>query len=145
MYLTKYEPYVRLNKLQRDIDRLLGSDVYKDDDTNFAINAWSPAVDIKEEETRYVLHADIPGVDPKDIEVTLDNGILTVKGHKETETKKEADKYQRVERFSGQFIRRFTLPDTVNGDAVTAKTDKGVLEISIPKAEKGVSKRIEVK
>jgi HSP20 family protein len=145
MYVTKYEPYVRLNKLQRDIDRLLGCDVYKDDDINFAINAWSPAVDIKEEESRYVLHADIPGVDPKDIEVTLDNGILTVKGHKETETKKDADKYQRVERFSGQFIRRFTLPDTVNGDAVTAKIDKGVLEITIPKAEKGVSKRIEVK
>ena len=143
MYLTRYEPYTRLNKLQRDLDRLFGGDT--NSDTQFEVNAWSPAVDIKEEETQYVLHADVPGVDPKDIEVTLDNGVLTVKGHKETETKKEEDKYQRIERFSGQFVRRFSLPDTVNADAVTAKTDKGVLEIVIPKTEKVLSKRIEVK
>lgn len=143
MYLTRYEPYTRLTKLQRDLDRLFGGDV--SGDTQFEVNAWSPAVDIKEEETQYVLHADVPGVDPKDIEVTLDNGVLTVKGHKETEIKKEEDKYQRIERFSGQFVRRFSLPDTVNADAVTAKTDKGVLEIVIPKTEKVLSKRIEVK
>lgn len=144
MNLTRYEPYFSLTKLQRDLDRLLGVD-YKNDDTTFAVPTWSPAVDIKEEDKQYVLHADVPGVDPKDIEVTLDNGVLTVKGHKETETKNESDKYQRVERFSGQFVRRFSLPDTVNADAVTAKTEKGVLEIIIPKADKPQSKRIEVK
>lgn len=144
MYVTRYEPYTRLNKLQRDLDRLFGGDS-KEGDAQFEVSAWSPAVDIKEEEKQYVLHADVPGVDPKDIEVTLDNGVLTVKGHKETEIKKEDDKYQRIERFSGQFVRRFSLPDTVNTEAVTAKTDKGVLEIIIPKTEKPLSKRIEVK
>lgn len=144
MNLTRYEPYFGLTKLQRDLDRLLGG-TYKDDDNGFAVPSWSPAVDIKEEEKQYVLHADVPGVDPKDIEVTLENGVLTIKGHKETETKSDNDKYQRVERFSGHFVRRFSLPDTVDADGVTARTEKGVLEIVIPKAEKAQSKRIEVK
>lgn len=106
--------------------------------------AWAPAVDIKEEADKFIVHADVPGVDPKDIEVTLENGVLTISGSREEEKKEEREGYSRVERMSGKFFRRFMLPESVNEDKVTAKTDKGVLRITIPKSEKQKARRISV-
>ncbi|HKS93520.1 MAG TPA: Hsp20/alpha crystallin family protein, partial [Gammaproteobacteria bacterium] len=106
---------------------------------------WIPAVDIKEEDQRFLIHADVPGVDPKDIEITMEDGILTLKGERKGETREERDGYRRVERVSGQFFRRFTLPDTADAEGVSAKGVNGVLEISIPKQPKAQPRRITVK
>ncbi|HSC46834.1 MAG TPA: Hsp20/alpha crystallin family protein [Gammaproteobacteria bacterium] len=107
--------------------------------------AWTPTVDIKEEAGRYVIHADVPGVDPKDIEVTLDEGVLTLSGERKSESRTEEDGWKRVERVSGQFLRRFTLPETVDAEGVSARGANGVLEIVIPKQAKVQPKKIEVK
>lgn len=105
---------------------------------------WAPAVDVREEDDRYVVKADIPGVDPKDIEVTLENGVLTVSGER-TEEKKESEKgFNRVERVSGSFRRSFSLPEDADGENISAAGKNGVLEIAIPKAEQKKPKKIKV-
>ena len=92
----------------------------------------------------FVISADVPGVEPKDIEISMENNTLTIKGNRTLERKTKEEKYSRVERFSGTFYRQFTLPDHVNSEAIKAKGNHGVLEIIIPKKERHVPKRIRV-
>lgn len=105
---------------------------------------WAPAVDLKENKKAYVVKVDIPGVDPKDIDVTLENGVLTVRGERKEEHREEGENFHRVERFSGSFARQFSLPDAAD-DGVEAKMKDGVLEIHVPKSEKAVARKIEIK
>ena len=141
MAITRYEPWGLLNQLQRELDRTYEGG---EDSGSIATAEWAPAVDIKEENDRFVLHADIPGVKPEDIDVSMEDGVLTIKGEKQTETKTEKEGYKRIERTSGSFYRRFSLPDTADSEAVTAKSKHGVLEIVIPKREAVQLKKISV-
>lgn len=109
-----------------------------------AVLGWRPQIDIKEEAERYVVRADIPGVDPKNIEITLDGGMLTIRGSRMEEDKDEREGYRRVERFSGEFFRRFSLPDVADAAKVSAHAEKGVLEITIPKVAASKARRIKV-
>ena len=122
-------------------DRLLS--LFKNDASIGAME-WAPAVDIEEEAERFVIRADLPGVDPKDVEVTLDNGVLSIRGERKEEKTEEREGYRLAERFSGSFFRRFTLTDAADDDAVTARSDKGVLEIIVPKSKQSKAKRITV-
>jgi HSP20 family protein len=103
-----------------------------------------PAVDIKEEAQQFVIEADIPGVDPKDIEIFMENGVLTLKGERQSVNEEEAKNYKRVERTHGTFYRRFSLPDTADAEKVTASGQNGVLQITIPKRELALSRKITV-
>lgn len=105
---------------------------------------WMPAVDIREEDKQYLLTADIPGVNRKDIEITLEEGVLTVKGARNTETDVSAAGYRRRERTHGTFMRQFTLPDTVNATSISAVAKDGVLKITIPKQDKPEARKITV-
>jgi HSP20 family protein len=141
MALTRYEPFNVLSQLQRELDR------FREGDENagrIATAEWAPAVDIKEEQDRFLIQADIPGVSPEDIDVSMENGVLTIKGEKNTEAKTEKDNYKRVERIYGSFYRRFSLPDTADNNAISAKCRNGVLEIVIPKREAVKPKKISV-
>lgn len=140
MAITRYEPWSLLNQLQKELER---SQEGKTSESSVA--EWAPAVDIKEEVDKFVIHADIPGVKPEDIEISMEAGVLTVKGQKESEAKTEKEGYKRVERSYGSFYRRFSLPDSADGDAINAKSKYGVLEIIIPKREAVKPKRIDVK
>jgi HSP20 family protein len=143
MQLTRFEPWSFVDLLQRDLDRLSQSR-YDKPDTDGAVANWTPAVDIAEQTDRFVLHADVPGVDPADIEITMDNGVLTLAGERRSESAAEEDGFRRVERATGRFFRRFTLPDTADADNITAKSHNGILEISIPKLPEVRSRRITV-
>lgn len=147
MNMTRYQPYGLINQLHSDINRLFGTNVIRggDEDTAAVTADWVPAVDIREEQDRYLLRADVPGVDPKDIEITMENGVLTVRGERSTSVDEDRNGYRRVERFSGRFFRRFTLPDTADAENITATGNNGVLEIVIPKHAKVQPRRIEVK
>ena len=112
---------------------------------NSYVNSWNPAVDIREEKDKFLIMADIPGVDPKDIEITMEDGVLTVKGERYSKTKNDDEMYKSLERSSGSFYRRFSLPDTADGEHIEAKGNNGVLEITIPKHEKVQPRKIEVK
>lgn len=141
MAITRYQPWGLLNQLQRELERAHEGSA---GDGSIATAEWAPAVDIKEENDKFVLHADIPGVKPEEIEVSMENGVLTIKGEKKTEANTEKEGYKRVERTYGSFYRRFSLPDTANADAINAKSKNGVLEIVIPKRESIKPKKINV-
>jgi HSP20 family protein len=143
--LVRYDPWSLVNRLQGDLDRLAGqSPRFLDDDTAGATTDWVPAVDIKEEDARFLMEADVPGVRPDDIEITMENGVLTLRGKRASESRTERDGYRRVERVTGRFFRRFTLPDTADAEAIEAKFNNGVLEVSIPKLPKVQPRRINV-
>ena len=145
MNMIHYEPWGALRTLRDDMNRLLTGALDGEDGSSVVTSRWAPAVDIKEEADRFVIHADIPGVDPKDIEVTLDNGVLTIRGERRLESKEEDEHgYRRVERLHGTFYRRFSLPDTADPEKVQARGSLGVLEVAIPKQAAVQPKRIEV-
>ncbi|MFO1290523.1 MAG: Hsp20/alpha crystallin family protein [Nitrosomonas sp.] len=141
MAITRYEPWGLLTQLQKELEQMR-SDVAGDGSS--ATAEWAPAVDIKEESDRFVLHADLPGVKPEEIDVSMENGVLTIRGEKKTEAKTEKEGYKRIERTYGSFYRRFSLPDTANPDAISAVSKHGVLEITIPKRESVQPKKISV-
>ncbi|MGR8933138.1 MAG: Hsp20/alpha crystallin family protein [Gammaproteobacteria bacterium] len=140
MAIVRYEPWNILTQLQKELERMHEGD----NSGHIATAEWSPSVDIKEETDRFVILADIPGVKPEDIDVSMEEGVLTIKGEKQTEAKTEKENYKRVERTYGSFYRRFSLPDTADADAISAKSKHGVLEIVIPKREAVKPKKISV-
>ncbi len=147
MALVRYEPWNLLNQFQTEVNRLFESrlgDLQEGDSSSVVTSGWRPAVDIKEEENRFVIRADVPGVDPKDIEVTMEDGVLTLKGERSTQTEAEREGYKRIERARGTFYRRFGLPDSADAEGIKAKGKDGVLEIVIPKHERVQPRRITV-
>ncbi len=144
MSLIRYEPYNLINQLQREVNRLLDTSRIGDAEAGQMVADWAPAVDIKEEPNQFVIHADLPGVEIKDIEITLENGVLTLKGQRAIEQKEETEQYRRVERVRGAFLRRFSLPDAVDAEKVSAKCKDGVLEVLVPKRETAQPRRITI-
>jgi len=144
--LKTYEPWNVLERMHNDISRLLAQDVESSngDGSSVVTSRWTPSVDIKEEPERFVITADLPGVDPKEIEVTMDNGVLTIKGERTTSSRTEDEGYRRVERVYGTFYRRFSLPDYVDAEHISAQSKNGVLELTVPKSEKVKPRRIEI-
>ena len=140
MNLVQYDPWRRLQEFQREMGTLF--DRRLDEDTGImATSDWAPAVDIKEEDNRFLILADVPGVEPDDIEVKMENGMLSIKGERHKEYEEEREGYKRVERMYGSFHRRFSLPDTADAEGISAKSHNGTLEISIPKTEKATKTR----
>jgi HSP20 family protein len=142
MAITRYEPWSLLNQLQKELERAYEGTA--GGEGSIATAEWAPAVDIKEESDRYVLLADLPGVKPEDIDLSMEEGVLTIKGEKKTEAKAQRENYKRVERTYGSFYRRFSLPDTANAEGISARSRHGVLEIVIPKREAIQPKKITV-
>ena len=146
MLLTRYEPWNAMRQLQNEMSRVFDSAVAgAEDGSNVVTSRWTPAVDIKENSEQFVITADVPGMEPADIEVTMENGVLTIKGERKLETRDEGDNgYRRVERAYGSFYRRFTLPDTADAEAISASGKHGVLEVVIPKRAALQPRRIAV-
>jgi HSP20 family protein len=141
MSLAHHKPVNLFNQLNDEMNRYLS--LTRTGAANQE-HDWMPAVDIREEDKQYLLTADIPGVNRKDIEITLEEGVLTVKGERNTETDISAAGYRRRERTHGTFMRQFTLPDTVNATSISATAKDGVLEITIPKQDKPEARKITV-
>ena len=127
--------------LRREMDRLF------DDTFGRTSNAsdWNPSVDVREEKDGFVFELDLPGVSPDGVEVTADNGVLSVSGEKKAEVQREEDRWHIVERTQGSFRRTFQLPQNVKEDAIEANFENGVLTVRVPKAEVPKPKRIEVR
>jgi HSP20 family protein len=128
--------------LQRELERASEPSHGVEHPSTAATAEWTPAVDIKEEAGRYLLVADLPGVSPDAIEVTMENGVLTLKGERITEARVNREGYKRIERVYGGFYRRFSLPDTADSEGISARFSNGVLEISIPKKSARQPKKI---
>lgn len=144
MSRANHEPWIGVRQLQDDINRLFSG--WSTNDSSGVTAEWVPSVDINEFEDRFQLYADLPGVDPEKVEVTLENGVLTLSGERFRQAPREDEKIvrRRSERGSGRFYRRFILPQTVDAENVRATGRNGVLEISIPKQAKALPRRIKV-
>lgn len=143
MKLVPRDPFVNMLPQMRDLSRFFNIEL-DDDDNTIATTHWTPAVDIAEKDDHFLIEADVPGVDPKDIEVSMENGYLTVKGERESESKEEKEGYSRIERSHGNFYRRFNLPESADPNSVSAKSKKGVLLIKVGKTEIAKPKKITV-
>ena len=146
MAIVRYEPWGQFDRFQDEMKQVFGQFFGENgDQSNVVTSQWAPRVDIREEEKRFVILHDIPGVDPKDIEVSMDKGILSIKGERNAENKEQAGKFTRVERSWGSFYRRFALPDSADADGISASGKHGVLEISIPKKPETTPRKIEIR
>jgi len=106
--------------------------------------AWLPASDIYEEAAQFTIHIDLPGVDPTGVEITSEQGVLTVSGKRNLQRQDNPEGYRRVERLSGEFQRRFSLPETADAQSIRARAVNGVLEIVIPKLAQVQPRKIAV-
>lgn len=111
---------------------------------NVLVTSWIPRINIKNEPKQFVIHADVPGVELKDIDINVQDGMLTIQGKKETNIEKRTDAYVRIERSTGSFYRSISLPESIDADKIKAKAKNGVLEIIAPKAKKKAAKKIRV-
>ena len=146
MNVIRYEPWSLINRLHQDLDRLFGREFGQgDDESRGAVSDWLPAVDVQEQPDAFLLQADLPGVDSKDIDITMENGLLSLRGRRQSETKQEEGGYRRVERVNGEFFRRFTLPDSADPEAISAQMANGVLTVRIGKRAEIQPRRIQVK
>ena len=141
--LTRWEPTRGLTTLQDQINRLFSESLDRTGEEG-SLSAWAPAVDIYETEHELVVKADLPDIDPKDLDIRVENNILTIRGERKFEKKVNEDNYLRVERAYGTFSRSFTLSNTVNADAIKAEYQNGVLTLTIPKREEAKPKQIKV-
>ena len=145
MTLVSYEPWSFVNRLQRELNQAFNKTSNIGEAAHTPSVAWIPRVDIHEEAERFVVLADVPGVEAKDIDITAEHGVLTIKGERRLERKDtEKSGYERIERTSGSFVRRFTLPESANTESIKAKQVNGVLEVSIPKQPQVQPRRISV-
>jgi HSP20 family protein len=140
--MIRYEPVSLFTQLNGEINRLFQNSRMQT--AAVPEHDWIPAVDIHEEAERYVLVADIPGVNRQDMEITLKEGVLTVKGERQAQGEKRREDYRHRERVHGSFMRQFTLPDTVDSDNISATVRDGVLEVTIPKQAQPEPRKITV-
>jgi HSP20 family protein len=140
MTVVRYEPWALVSRLQREVDRLFGAPLTTAADSG----AWLPPVDIHEEANQFVLHVDLPGVDPKAVEITSDQGVLTIRGTRADSHTESREGYRRVERIMGEFQRRFSLPETADAVNTKAKFVNGVLQVAIPKVAQVQPHRVTV-
>src|SRR5580693_4816305 len=129
--------------LQDQINRLF-NDTFERTGQESNLTAWAPAVDIYENEHELVVKADLPDIDPKDLDIRVENNILTIRGDRKFEKNVNEDNYLRVERAYGAFSRSFALANSVNPDGIKADYQNGVLTLNVPKREEAKPKQIKV-
>jgi HSP20 family protein len=146
MALIRWEPARELNTIQSEMNRLFNTFFDSPTAGNGVSTArrWIPAMDLVEVENEYILRADLPGLSEQDVNIELQDNVLTVSGERKHEREESKEGYYRVERSSGSFSRTLTLPDGVDPDAIKASFDKGVLEVRVPKPEQRKPRKVAI-
>jgi HSP20 family protein len=141
--LTRWDPFRNVLTLQEQMNRLF-EDVFRGRPDDSAITTWAPAVDIYEDGNQMVLKADLPEINEKDLDIRVENNMLTIRGERKLEKKVSEENYLRVERAFGSFSRSFSLPNTVDTENIKAEYRSGVLTVTLPKREESKPKQIKV-
>ncbi len=145
--IVRWDPFREMATLQERLNRAF-DDAWgraRRPDEEFVSGSWLPAVDVRETKDALEISAELPGLDPKDVEVSVDNGVLTLKGARQFEKATEGETYHRVERSYGAFERSFNLPTNVDPEKVQAVYRHGVLHLTLPKREEAKPKSIAIK
>jgi len=145
MNLVTYDPLRELRSLQDEVNRVFSSSFSRGSDNEMMRGAWSPTVDIYENKDQIVLEAELPGMKPEDVNISVENNVLTIHGERKFEKKDEKDNFHRVERSYGSFTRSFTLPPTVSSEAADAVFENGILRLTLAKREEAKPRKIEIK
>jgi len=144
MSIIKYDPFRELRSLQDEMNRLFLSNYSRGSEEGFTSGAWSPKVDIFENKENLVIEAELPGMKREDVDVSIENNVLTLHGERKFEKKDNGDNYHRVERSYGSFTRSFTLPQTVTAEGATADFKNGILRVQLLKREETKARKIEI-
>jgi HSP20 family protein len=145
MTIVRWEPLREFSTLQNEMNRLFNT-VFDapSPSANGALRRWMPPMDLVESGDHFVLRADLPGLSEEDVKIELEDQTLTISGERKAEHEERQEGYYRVERAFGSFSRSLQLPKGIDPEAVTARFDRGVLEVSIPKPEERKPRRIEI-
>jgi HSP20 family protein len=147
MALIRWEPITELNTMQNEMNRLFNTFFEQPDQSgrgNGTTRRWLPPMDLVETADQYVLRADLPGLSDGDVNVQLEDNVLTISGERKPEHEQQREGYYRLERSFGAFSRSLTLPDGVDPNGVQAHFDRGVLEIRIPKPQQMKPKAVQI-
>lgn len=151
MSIVRWEPFRHMLTLQDRMNRMFDESYggaprgAAASDQDWALGgSWAPAVDIYEQDGNIVLKAELPGVDSKDVDIRLENNVLTLRGERKLDTEVKRENYHRVERTYGSFSRSFTLPTVVDQEKIKADYRDGVLRVTLPKREEAKPKQITI-
>ena len=134
--LTRWDPFRDLKGAEAEFDRMVGQ--------AFSKNAWVPALDIREDEDRFEVTVDLPGMRSEDVELTFEDGTLTIRGQRQFSRDERQGQYHRIERSYGSFARSVRLPRVADSERIEASFDNGVLTVLVPKREEAKARTIEV-
>ena len=141
--LTRWDPFREFTTLQDRMNRLF-RDSYGEGQEALTTSNFAPPVDVYEDEHNVTLKIEVPGIDEKDIDVRIENNLLTVHGERKFEKEEKEENFRRVERQYGSFTRSFTLPNTVDAEKIQANYEKGILKIQLAKKAEAKPKQIKV-
>jgi HSP20 family protein len=143
MAIVRWGPTSDLHQMERDIRRIFRN-LQSESDEPASMGVWAPPVDIYETDNEVVVRAELPGMDQKDIDIRIENNVLTIKGERRMDQHVKEDNYHRIESAYGTFTRSFTLPTTVDEENAKAEYRNGILKITLPKREQSKPKQIKV-
>jgi HSP20 family protein len=141
--ITRLQPFRGFSAVQDQVNRIFNETVHNQGDES-TLAAWAPSVDIFETPNELVVKADLPEVDEKDIDVHVENNLLTIRGERKFDKSVAEDNYLRIERTYGTFSRSFSLPNTVSAEAIRAEYKNGVLTVNLPKREESKPRQVKV-
>jgi len=144
MTITRWEPFNGLSTFHNQVNRLFNERMFNGTGEESALTAWAPTVDIYETSNELVVKADLPDMTEKDIDVRVENNLLTITGERKFEKNLAEENYLRVERSYGSFSRSFSLPNTVNPEGIHAEYSNGVLTVKLPKREEAKPHQVKV-
>jgi HSP20 family protein len=151
MTVSRWDPFQDLLAIQDEMNQLFGratggqSVQGRSQQGQTGQRLWAPALDISERKDAYVVTVEVPGVNADDLDITLEDGLLTIQGERQFTSESSEQQYHRVERRYGSFRRSITLPAQVKAEAIEASFENGVLEVIVPKAEEAKPKKITVR
>jgi HSP20 family protein len=144
MNLVRWNPFGEMSVLQNQMNRLFDTALQGWNGESNGTTSWIPAADIYESDEELVVNLDLPGVDPNTVDVRMENGVLSIRGERQFDMKRNTENFHRLERLHGPFARAFTLSTPVDPDKIRANFNAGVLTIALPKAEAAKPKRIQI-
>jgi HSP20 family protein len=145
MNLVKWDPFAELEDVSKSLNRIFGRFPARPADREaLAMADWAPTVDISETDSAYMIKGEIPGVNKEDVKVTIEDGMITMRGERKLEKEEKDKKFHRIERSYGSFMRSFRVPDDVDENAVKAEFKDGMINVTLPKSGKSKARSINV-
>ena len=144
MAITRWDPFRDLMSIQNEMNRLFGR-TYGGDVGETSRGAWTPSLDVYETQEKFVITMELPGVSLDDVDISVEDSTLVVRGERKFYREQDQDSFLRIERRFGEFTRSLTLPSTADAEGIQASFDQGVLMIEVPKREEARPRKITIK